>query len=710
MNSSTVPAAARRMPTNVELSSPVQFVKGVGPKKAAVLKGIGIVTVEDLLYHVPRRYLDRRLLAPISHVKVNAEATVVGQVRTFGYTKGRHPHFVLVLEDKTGWLECVWFQKAHYLEKAFQVGDTVVVSGQVRFYRGRQMAHPEFEILSDEGGEDLLHTGRIIPLYPSTAELKAHFLDSRGFRRLVRAAQESVAGNIPETLPPHIMERCGLCPLPEALRAIHFPDDMESAEEARKRLAFDELFYLELLLARRKQKWVEKEKGVLFRRVGEKVGELLNLLSFELTQAQKRVIREIWTDMKSTRPMSRLLQGDVGSGKTVVALLAMLIAVENGYQAAMMAPTEILAEQHYLSMHRLFDSLGVRVTMLLGGMRKTQRDKALEAIREGSADVVVGTHALIQEDVGFCRLGLAVIDEQHRFGVLQRAELREKGFQPDMLVMTATPIPRTLAMTVYGDLDVSTLDELPPGRKQIRTIWRSDRSRDQVYDLLRQQIAEGGQAYIVYPLVEESEKLDLKAAKESFEHLQTEVFPDLRLALIHGRMGHEAKDGVMTRFKAGEVDVLVSTTVIEVGVDVPNASAMLVEHAERFGLSQLHQLRGRVGRGPRQSYCILLARYPISEEARQRLTALAETGDGFRIAEVDLRLRGPGEFFGTRQHGLPELKIASLIRDMELLTQARREAFAVTKEDANLALSEHSVLKRTFQRKYQNRSELIDVG
>ena len=694
----------------IGLSSSVQYLKGVGPKKAALLTTVNIENIEDLLYYIPRRYLDRRLLAPISHVRINTDATVVGQVKTFGYTEGRRPRFVVVLDDGTGVLQCVWFQGAHFVQKAFEIGDTVVVSGPVRFYQGKQMAHPDFEVLSNKSGDDLLHTGRIIPLYPSTADLKARYLDSRGFRRIIKPALDRFLNTITETLPDGVRERCHVLPLSEALRTIHFPDTMEAAEQARRRLAFDELFYLELMLARRKKRWTGDEDGIVFKGAGGRIEELLELLSFELTEAQKKVVREIWSDMKSNRSMNRLLQGDVGSGKTIVALIAMLIAVENGYQAAIMAPTEILAEQHFLTTRRLLKELGVQVTLLVGGMRKSSREKAVGAIRKGEAQVIIGTHALIQEDVDFHRLGLVIIDEQHRFGVLQRSIIRKKGMKPDVLVMTATPIPRTLALTLYGDLDVSVIDEMPPGRKEVTTLWRSDKHRKEMYSILRDQIQKGGQAYIVYPLVEESEKIDLRAAKDSFEHLRTEVFHDLRVDLIHGKMGNETKDRVMTRFKAGEIDILVSTTVIEVGVDVPNATLMIIEHAERFGLSQLHQLRGRVGRGPRQSYCILLARYPISEEAKQRLMAIRGSTDGFRIAEADLKLRGPGEFFGTRQHGLPELKIANIITDASLLSAARREAFAIVERDPELKAAKNTLIRRTFERKYRERLGLVDVG
>ncbi|MFQ6092116.1 MAG: ATP-dependent DNA helicase RecG, partial [bacterium] len=583
--------SVRRPSPEMDLSSPVQYLRGVGPKKAALLKTVGIESIEDLLYYIPRRHLDRSKLVPISQLKLNCEATVVGRVETFSFTAGRRPRFVMVLSDASGTLNCVWFQGIKWVQKAFKVGDTVVVSGQVRWYQGKQMPHPEFEILSDKGDGDLLHTGRIIPLYPTTAELKLQYLDSRGFRRIIKPALDQFGDRIAETLPESVVNRCALPTLSQALCDIHFPTTMEDAERARQRLAFDELFYLELMLALRKRRRVQEQEGIVFERVGERLSRLLEKLSFQLTPAQKRVMRQIRADMRS-RPMNRLLQGDVGSGKTIVALMTMLIAVENGYQAALMAPTEVLAEQHYLTIGGLLEELGVQVTLLVGRMRKPLREKALRAIEDGSTQIIIGTHALIQEGVNFKRLGLVIIDEQHRFGVMQRVTLRQKGLHPDVLVMTATPIPRTLALTLYGDLDVSVIDQMPPGRREIITAWRGENRKEEIYEFLRELIKKGGQVYIVFPLVEESEKVDLKAATESYEHIRQKVFPEYRVALLHGRMKNVEKDRIMTSFKNREIDVLISTTVIEVGVDVPNATAMLIEHAERFGLAQLHQLRG----------------------------------------------------------------------------------------------------------------------
>ena len=676
-----------------KLDAPVHSVKGIGSKRAEVLRTVGIETVEDLLYYLPRRYLDRSHVLPIAKLPLDEEVTVIGEVEAAGFRKGGKPRFVMTLGDRTGLLECIWFQGLQYMRRRFSQGDTLAVSGKVSFFRVKQMVHPEVEVLSAAGEESLLHTGRVIPIYPGTEELRVGRLDSRGLRRLIRGALDDFAPQIEETLPEEVIDQNGLLSLKDAIVAAHFPDSWEEIEHARTRLAFDELFYFELLLALRKRRQTERADGIPFERVGTLISRLLERLPFELTDAQKRVLREIRADMKRPYPMNRLLQGDVGSGKTLVAVIAMLIAIENGYQAALMAPTEILAEQHFLTLRRFLEDLGVNVRLLIGGMPASERTAAYAELADGAAQIAVGTHALIQEDVAFARLGLAIVDEQHRFGVMQRAALRSKGPKPDVLVMTATPIPRTLALTLYGDLDVSVLDEMPPGRQPIRTVTRSIESRPQILSFIRDQVAEGRQAYIVYPLVEESEKIDLAAAVHSYEELRDGAFSDLRIGLLHGRMRSEEKEHTMAAFSRGEIDVLVGTTVIEVGVDVPNASVMLIEHAERFGLFQLHQMRGRVGRGPHASYCILVRPDEATDDAQTRLNAMKRTSDGFEIAETDLELRGPGQLMGTRQSGMPELRIAHLLRDAELLVDARRDAFATIEKDPLLERPEHRMMR-----------------
>lgn len=692
------------------LRTPIQFVKGIGPKRAEALRSVGVETLEDLLYHIPRRYLDRSTICTIGEVPSGREVTVVGRVASFSRVpsvRGGKERLEMLLEDGTGVLRCIWFGGIRFVERALEVGKLVMVSGTVEadgFY-GRKMIHPDVEEFSEEE-RDQLHTGRVVPVYPSSGEMKRVRLDSRGLRRVLKPLLDDLISRIEDPLPQDILAKCGLMALPDALRSVHFPEDLLQAGKARKRLAFDDFFYLELLMAQRYRGRRARKEGISFPEVGDLVPKLLERLPFQLTEAQRRVMREIWRDMKSPYQMNRLLQGDVGSGKTLVALMTMLIAVANGYQAALMAPTEVLAEQHYLTIHALLEELGVRVGLLIGGMTPSQRRLMLRAIELGQVQIVVGTHALIQEEVKFGNLGVVVIDEQHRFGVMQRLRLRRKGPCPDVLVMTATPIPRTLGLTVYGDLDVSILDEMPPGRRPVKTVWRSQSKRPQVLAFVREQVKKGHQAYIVYPLVEESEKVDLEAAVQAYEKLRREL-PDLRLALLHGRMRGEEKEEVMRAFKEGRIDVLVSTTVIEVGVDVPNATVMVVEHAERFGLAQLHQLRGRVGRGEAQSYCILLTGGRLSEEARERMLTMVRTNDGFEIAEKDLELRGPGEFMGTRQTGLPEFRTAHLIRDSELLPLARREAFSLVEQDPDLG--RYPALREELKRRFRETS-LIEVG
>jgi len=707
------PAVATGSPTRTRLENSVQYLKGIGPEKAKVLASVGIKTVEDLLYYIPRRYLDRSTILPVNRLKTGSTVTVMGRVEAFGVKRGRKPQFQVILRDESGFLRLTWFSKLRWVKDFFEENDLVVASGPVTFYRGLQMVHPEFEIVSRSDGEgsdeELIHTGRVIPLYPSTGELKKLRLHSRGLRRVLKPLLNKLPDLVPETLPQKIISDSDLLSLPEALRNIHFPEDLQMTNLARSRLAFDELFYLELMLALRKKR-IHKEKGVAFRKPGSLVRSAVEMFPFELTPAQKKVLREIASDMMSQDSMHRLLQGDVGSGKTVVAFVALLMAVESGYQAALMAPTEILAEQHHITVHRMLESLGVKTALLTSSVAGPERETVLEAIARGKAKIIIGTHALIQKKVDFFKLGLVVIDEQHRFGVMQRAKLKQKGISPDVLVMTATPIPRSLALTLYGDLDVSIIDTLPPGRKRVKTSLHGGNSKSDVYGFLEKELQKGHQAYVVYPLVEESQKADLNAATQSYEFLKKEIFPNRRLALLHGRIKSKERESIMQTFRDGGFDILICTTVIEVGVDVPNATVMVIEHAERFGLSQLHQLRGRIGRGEDQSFCLLVADPPLSEEAKKRLKAMSSITDGFKISEIDLKLRGPGEFFGTRQHGLPELKIADIVTDARLLYQARNWAFQIIEEDPNLTQKENLCIRSNFLRKYKRRFSLVDIG
>ena len=707
------PAVVSRTHPKTKLEDSVQYLKGIGPEKAKALNSVGIKTIEDLLYYIPRRYLDRSTILPINKLKVGSTVTVIGRVETFGIKRGRKPQFQVILKDQSGFLRLIWFSKLKWVKDLFEENDLVVASGSVTFYRGLQIVHPEFEIVSKSGGEgddeELIHTGRIIPLYPSTAELKKFRLDSRGLRKVLKPLLDNLPHLVSETLPQRMISDSNLLSLPKALRNVHFPEDLQMTNLARSRLAFDELFYLELMLALRKRR-IHREEGIAFLKPKNLVRSALKMLPFELTQAQKKVLREIASDMMSEHSMHRLLQGDVGSGKTIVALVAMLMAVESGYQAALMAPTEILAEQHHITIHQMLESLGIGTVLLTSSVVGTERETILQDIAKGAAKVIIGTHALIQKKVDFFKLGLVVIDEQHRFGVMQRAKLKQKGISPDVLVMTATPIPRSLALTLYGDLDVSVIDSLPPGRKKIKTFLYSGNSKSEIYEFLEKELQKGHQVYIVYPLVEESEKADLKAATQSYEFLKKEIFPHRRLALLHGRIKSKERESIMQTFRDGDYDILVATTVVEVGVDVPNATIMVIEHAERFGLSQLHQLRGRIGRGEDQSFCLLVANPPLSEEAQKRLKAMSSTSDGFKISEIDLKLRGPGEFFGTRQHGLPELKIADIVTDAKLLYQARNWAFRVLEEDPNLTQKENLCIRSNFVRKYKRKFSLVDIG
>ncbi len=682
----------------MNLESPVQYLKGVGPRKAELLKKLGVESLKDLLYLSPRRWLDRSVIKPIGSVRNGETVTVIGEVLDAWVetTKGGKKIGTVVIWDGTGALTGRWFNQ-DWVEKVFKKHMKVVFSGEISFFKGFQILNPEYEILESEDYE-LVHTGRIVPLYPLTAGLNQKFM-----RKLVKNVIENYLHMLHDPIPEEIRRELSLYSLPEAIRKLHFPEKIQEIEEARKRLAWDEIFYVQVFLAERKLS-LEKKPGIGFNTESKLLEKFLSSLPFELTSAQRRVLSEIKEDMKKETPMNRLLQGDVGSGKTVIALSAMLIAVDNGYQATLMAPTEILASQHFYVFKNFLQGLGVPVLSLLGGMKKTERKLVLTRLENGEPAVVVGTHALLEEDVKLPKLGLVVIDEQHRFGVLQRSRLREKGDNVDVLVMTATPIPRTLTLTIYGDLDVSVLDELPPGRKPVKTRWVREDKREKVYEWLRERIEKGEQAYVVLPLIEESEKLNLRAVVDMYEELKKR-FPSFRIGMLHGRMGKDEKEGIMDAFRKGEIQILVSTTVIEVGVDVPDATIMIIEHAERFGLSQLHQLRGRVGRGEKKSYCILITPRKITEDAERRLAAMEQYTDGFKLSEIDLEIRGPGEFFGTRQHGFPDFKFFDIFRDKKLLSDARKIAWRVAQKPELYPsiFAELSELKET-------RFSLIDVG
>jgi ATP-dependent DNA helicase RecG len=699
------------------LNGPITSIRGINSSLAGKFGKLGVKTVRDLLYFFPHRHIDYSRRKLISELEVGAEQTIVATIweaaqKGPGY---RMRNTEAVVGDESGNIRVIWFNQP-YLAKKLTTNSQIVLSGRVAEFRGQKVFQsPEWELLESA---DLIHTGRLVPVYPLTAGLYP-----RTVRRLVKGTLDRWLPELTDFLPESVKKSAGLLPLPEAIRQAHYPDSELSKDQARKRLAFDELYLIQLGVLAKKRDWQEEGIGNAFNVDSSYLEPFFNSLPFKLTSAQMRVLSEIQSDLSRPKPMSRLLQGEVGSGKTVVATAAMLLAAANGYQAALMAPTEILAEQHFNTICGLLSRGGgesvngravrkfssilphpVSVGLIIGGLKESSKQELQELVSAGEINFVIGTHALIQKGVNFQSLGLCVVDEQHRFGVMQRATLRSKGSFPHVLVMSATPIPRTLALTLYGDLDLSVLDELPPGRVEIKTKFLIPEQRQKAYDFVRKQIVEGRQAFIICPLIEESEAIQTKAAITEYEYLSTSIFPDLRLGLLHGRLSSADKDEVMQHFHSGELDILVSTPVVEVGVDVPNATVMLIEGADRFGLAQLHQFRGRVGRGRHQSYCLLLAETP-SAEAKERLKLLESIRNGFKLAEEDLRLRGPGEFFGTRQSGLPDLKMAKL-SDVEILELARREAIRLFEADPYLQQPEHKLLAGEVSRLWNSEGEL----
>jgi len=701
------------------LGLPITVIKGIALSVANKFAKLNVRTVRDLLYFFPRRYVDYSRIKPISELIKDEEQTIMGtiwqsRVATLGNRRGTEA----IIGDKTGNIRAVWFNQP-YLAKRFRTNARIVVSGTVSVFKGHKVFEsPEWELLGDK---ELIHTGRLVPVYPLTQGLYP-----RQVRKWTKEAVDGYAGQLADFLPAEIRTRCQLLDLAAAVTQVHYPDDLTMAGKARGRLSFDELFLLQLGVLARKRDWKEGQPGNAFHIDQEVMSRFLGCLPFTLTQAQERVLKEILTDLKQTKAMSRLLQGEVGSGKTVIATLALLIAAANGHQGALMAPTEVLAEQHYTNICNYLSRVATQepasepgegtirrytgflsgpltIALLIGSLSSGEKERLHDKIKEGEVDIVVGTHALIQKEVEFNRLGLAVIDEQHRFGVLQRSALRQKGFNPHVLVMTATPIPRTMALTLYGDLDLSVIDELPPGRQVVKTKCLDPQDREKAYRFLQRQVSNGRQAFIICPLVEESEVLEAKAATTEYKRLSREVFPDLKLGLLHGQMPGAEKEEVMRHFRGGELDILVSTSVVEVGIDVPRASVMMVEGAERFGLSQLHQFRGRVGRDKEQGYCLLIPE-KLSWEARERLRLMERVHDGFALAEKDLELRGPGEFFGTHQSGLPNLKLAKLT-DLHSLELARREAMTLFQSDPDLKKAGHQPLRKQLGQVWSKEAE-----
>jgi len=697
----------------------VMYLKGVGPRRAELLAKRGIRTFEDLLGYLPFRYEDRIRFAKIREIMPGQVYTVQAQVLSGSlvhYTRARGGMYHLSVRDDSGSLACKFFH-GQYLEQKFKAGQRIVLHGKADLDPNRpgriEMINPEYELLG-AGEADSTEVGRIVPIYEAIGGVT-----SRIMRRIIYTALENLGGMLPDPLPAELLSRYKFPSRSDAIRFVHFPPRTESVEalnsfrsQAHQRLIFEEFFFYQLSVAMRR-KAAQQQPGIAFRVREPAIREAIKrVLPFKPTDAQKRALREIAVDLERPVPMNRLLQGDVGSGKTIVALEAATIVIENGCQVALMAPTEILAVQHYLAARKTFSRAGYRVELLISGMKPAEKRAALERVRSGAAQLVAGTHALLEPQVEFARLGLVIVDEQHRFGVLQRKELMEKAAAPDVLVMTATPIPRTLSLTLYGDLDISVIDQMPPGRVPIETRWSSEAHLPGVWDFLRREIAAGRQAYIVYPVIEQSKSAEsqrsLKAAMVEYERLQKTVFPDRKLGLLHGRMKSDEKEDVMERFRRRELDALVTTTVIEVGVDVPNATVMVIEHAERFGLSQLHQLRGRIGRGGEKGTCILIAPKTPGEDARARLETMVRTTNGFEIAETDLKLRGPGEFFGTRQHGELGFHIANPLRDFELLELARREALSLV-ETPGAEPARQRLLSQLPQ-EWQRRYHLASVG
>lgn len=683
----------------------IKFLAGVGPKKAEILnKELDIFSVEDLLYYFPYKYIDRSRIYYIHEIDGNMPyIQLKGRITAFETVgEGRHKRLVAHFTDGTGFIDLVWFQGIKFIQEKFKTNSIYIVFGKPTMFGNKfNIAHPDIDPFIDDSRSLV----GLMGFYNTTEKMKKHFLNSKAIQKLVASAFSSVSSQLSETLPANILKEANLINLPTALKNIHFPDNPAVLRQAQYRLKFEELFYIQLNIL----KYVTNRNAIIKGHVFHQVGDVFNTfynqnLPFELTNAQKRIIKEVRQDMATGKQMNRLLQGDVGSGKTLVALMLMLIAIDNKFQASMMAPTEILATQHFQTISELLFGMDIRVELLTGSTKKSVKTKILSDLLTGDIDILIGTHALIEDNVQFDNLGFVVIDEQHRFGVAQRAKLWKKNtIPPHVLVMTATPIPRTLAMTVYGDLDVSVIDELPPGRKPIQTIHQYDKKRGALYQSIRKQLQEGRQVYFVYPLIEESETLDLRNLEEGYEHIK-EIFPEFAVSKVHGKMKSSEKDAEMQRFVNNEAQIMVATTVIEVGVNVPNASVMVIESAQRFGLSQLHQLRGRVGRGADQSFCILITPYELSADTKKRIDIMVESNDGFEIAEADLKLRGPGDLEGTQQSGVAfNLKIADVVRDGEILTYARQIASKVLDEDPNLEKPENQILKNQLKKISGNR-------
>ena len=679
------------------LDTPIQFIKGVGPKRAEVLQSLGISTIKDLLYYFPRKYVDRTSLSTIGSIQEGDEVNLVGRIKSVNLRRMKKGNFVTAnVADHTGSIRLMWFNAADYIHQSLKVGDLLTMHGKVAAYKGsHQIVHPEYDKLN--ANEISLTTGFIIPVYPLTDDLKKSGLENRNLRKIIYLALQSVE-NIDDHFDTDLREQFDIQDLNTALRNIHYPKDFVSLEKSVHRLKYDEHFFLQLLLAKRKSKIKEnKYDSIKFKT--KSYNKILKNLHFELTGSQQLSLREIVDDFLSENPMNRMIQGDVGCGKTIVSILASAIVVDNNYQVAIMAPTDLLSKQLFKNFKSQFESIGVECTLLVGSLKPKEKNKVLGEIKSGKSNIIIGTHALFQKDVIFNNLGFVVIDEQHRFGVNQRQKLLSKSNNPNLMAMTATPIPRTLAITYNGDMDLSIIDELPKNRPDIHTSFIEKENLSTAFNFIREKVEDGGQTIIVYPLINESEKQDLSAAVESYEYLRDNIFPDLTVGLMHGKLEDENKNLEMKNFMKGEIDILVSTTVVEVGIDNPNVNVMLINNSERFGLSQLHQLRGRVGRGTMESYCLLCSDSE-SPKTKERLSIIVNSRNGFEIADEDLKLRGPGEFFGEKQSGFVKFKIADLITDGPIIRDARMKAFEIIKNDANLSQENHSFIKQKFDNEY----------
>jgi ATP-dependent DNA helicase RecG len=686
---------------DIKLDSPLQYVKGVGPRKAEVLHQHGLDKVRDLLFYFPRSYLDRSSIVTINDLQMDQPATIIGEVKAHGVLYGRRKRYEVILQDETGAVPLLFFQSVRYWERLFKKGQIFAATGTPTFFNGLQLVHPDLERL-DEGSDRLIHGGRIIPVYPQTAELNKIGLNSKGIRRLTTFIFDHLRDTVADYLSESELGRQKMLSTHDAITKIHYPTDRDEIESARRRLAFDELLSFQFMVFKRKAGKERTIKAHSYAAPDEKLKQFTSHLPFSFTDGQKKVLAEIYGDLRSEKPMFRMLQGDVGCGKTVVAVTAALYVALNDLQTAFMAPTEMRAEQHYRNWKEKLAEAGVQSGLLTSSLKATEKKEIARKCAEGEIKILFGTHALVYDYVQFDRLGMVVIDEQHRFGVEQRGKLYEKGANPDLLVMTATPIPRTLALTLYGDLDISTIDTLPPGRKPIRTVWRGKDARDKVYEYVRDEIKKGAQAYVIYPLIEKSDQLDLQNVEDAYKDMTGGVFIDCRAAMVHGRVKPAERDRILEQFRNSELDIIMATTVIEVGIDNPNATIMVIEHAERFGLAQLHQLRGRVGRGDKQSMVAAIAHHPISVIGRQRLEYFVGTTDGFKIAEADLELRGPGEVFGKRQSGAPEFRAANIARDQKLIEATRKLLERLFANPDSLPASDKHIFKRLDEQTAQH--------